>query len=50
MALRLRGLGEEKKNMQTRTEDRFANNYWVQMAAMIIVLAVVIEIAAKHIW
>jgi len=32
-------------NTQTRAKDRF-----VQMAAMVIVLAVVIEIAAKHIW
>jgi hypothetical protein len=32
-------------NMQTRAKDRL-----VQMAAIVIVLAVVIEIAAKHIW
>jgi hypothetical protein len=32
-------------NMQTRTTDRF-----VQIAAMFIALAVVIEIAARHIW
>jgi hypothetical protein len=31
--------------MQARTEDRF-----VQLAAIFIVLAAVIEIAARHIW
>ena len=37
-------------NVKTSTKDKFANNYWVQMAVMIIVLAVIIEIAARHIW
>jgi hypothetical protein len=37
-------------NAQTRTKSSFANSHWVQMAALIIVLAVVIELAAKHIW
>jgi len=35
-------------NMQIRTGERFTN--WPQMTAVIIVLAVVIEMAAKHIW
>jgi hypothetical protein len=37
-------------NVTTGTKDKFVNNYWVQMAVMIIVLAVIIEIAARHIW
>jgi len=36
--------------MNAQTKGRFANNRWVQLAALIIVLAVVIELAAKHIW
>jgi hypothetical protein len=31
------------------TKGSFANNHWVRMAALIIVLAVLIELAAKHI-
>ena len=38
------GVGEFK-NMQVRTEDRF-----VQLAAICIVLAGIIEIAMRHIW
>jgi hypothetical protein len=37
-------------NVKTSTKDKFANNYWVQTAGMIILLAVMIEIAARHIW
>jgi hypothetical protein len=45
------GLGDvPTMNIKTSTKDKFANNYWVQMAVMIIVLAVIIEIAARHIW
>ena len=32
------------------TKGSFANNHWVQTAALIIVLGVVIELAAKRIW
>jgi hypothetical protein len=28
----------------------FANNYWVQAAALVIVVAVLIAIAAKYVW
>jgi len=28
----------------------FANNLWVQLAALVIVLAVLIALAAKYIW
>jgi hypothetical protein len=34
-------------NIKTSTKDKFAN---VQMAVMIIVQAVIIETAARHIW
>ena len=36
--------------IKTSAKDKFANNYWVQMAVMVIVLAVIIEIATRHIW
>ena len=35
---------------KTSIKDKFANDYWVQMAVVIIVLAIIIEIAARHIW
>ena len=42
------GLGDvPTMNIKTSTKDKFANNYWVLMAVMIIVLAVTIEIAAR---
>ena len=28
----------------------FANNFWVQMAALVIVILVVIALAAKYLW
>jgi hypothetical protein len=28
----------------------FANNLWVQMAALVIVVAVILALAAKYIW
>ena len=34
--------------MNLRTS--FANNLWLQLAALVIVLAVLIAVAAKYIW
>jgi hypothetical protein len=28
----------------------FANNLWVQMAALVIVVAIIIALAAKYVW
>jgi hypothetical protein len=38
--------------MDTRGDSRsgFANNLWVQMAALVIVVLVLIALAAKFIW
>ena len=35
---------------QITRKSGFANNFWVQMAAMVIVTIVVIALAAKYIW
>jgi hypothetical protein len=35
--------------MQARQQGGFANNFWVQIAALVVV-AVVIAFAAKYIW
>jgi hypothetical protein len=37
-------------NAQTSNRAGFANNFWVQMAAMVIVTVVIIALAAKYIW
>jgi hypothetical protein len=37
-------------NAQTSNRTGFANNFWVQMAAMVIVTVVIIALAAKYIW
>ena len=37
-------------NTQIRNTDGFANNFWVQMAALVIVTLVVIALAAKYVW
>ncbi len=37
-------------NTQIRNTDGFANNFWVQMAALVVVVAVVIVLAAKYVW
>jgi hypothetical protein len=38
--------------MDTRADSRsnFVNNLWVQMAALVIVVLVLIALAAKYIW
>jgi hypothetical protein len=38
--------------MDTRPSHQsdFADNYWVQTAALLIVVATLLEVAARHIW
>jgi hypothetical protein len=31
-------------------QSSFANNLWVQLAALVIVVAVIIALAAKYVW
>ena len=38
--------GDPVMNLQSG----FANNFWVQMAALVIVAAIVIALAAKYVW
>jgi hypothetical protein len=37
-------------NLQTTSKGGLASNFWVQMAALVIVTIVVIALAAKYIW
>ena len=37
-------------NTQTSNKAGFANNFWVQMVAMVVVTLVIIGLAAKYIW
>jgi hypothetical protein len=37
-------------NTQTRPQGGFASNLWVQFAGLAIVVAVLIDLAAKYIW
>lgn len=37
-------------NTQIRNIGSLANNFWVQMAALVIVTLVVIAVAANYIW
>jgi hypothetical protein len=37
-------------NTQTSNKAGFANNFWVQMAALVIVTVGIIALAAKYIW
>jgi hypothetical protein len=37
-------------NTQIRSTGGLANNFWVQMAALIVVVAVLIALAAKYLW
>jgi len=37
-------------NTQIRNIGSFANNFWVQMAALVVVVAIVIAFAAKYLW
>jgi hypothetical protein len=37
-------------NTQTRPQSGFTNNLWVQFAALVIAVVVLIALAAKYIW
>jgi hypothetical protein len=37
-------------NTQIFNKGGFANNFWLQMAALVIVTLVVIALAAKYVW
>jgi hypothetical protein len=37
-------------NTQTRPQSGFTSNLWVQFAALVIAVAVLIALAAKYIW
>jgi hypothetical protein len=37
-------------NAQTFNKSGFANNFWVQIAVLVIVTLVVIAVAAKYVW
>jgi hypothetical protein len=37
-------------NTQITTKQGFTNNFWVQMAALVILTVVVIALAAKYVW
>ena len=37
-------------NTQTSNKGGFANNFWAQIAALVIVIAILILLAAKYIW
>jgi len=36
--------------MNMQTKGSLANNFWLQMAALVIVTVVIIALAAKYIW
>jgi hypothetical protein len=42
--------GGDQMNTQTSNKAGFVNNFWVQMAALVIVTVVIIALAAKYIW
>jgi nucleoside recognition membrane protein YjiH len=42
--------GDDQMNTQTSNKAGLANNFWVQMAALVIVTVVIIALAAKYIW
>jgi hypothetical protein len=37
-------------NTQTSNKTGFANNFWVQMTALVVVTVLIIALAAKYIW
>jgi len=37
-------------NTQADSKSGFAKNFWVQMAALVIVAVVLIALAAKYVW
>ena len=42
--------GDDQMNTQTSNKAGLANNFWVQMAALVVVTVVIIALAAKYIW
>jgi hypothetical protein len=42
--------GGDQMNTQTSNKAGLANNFWVQMAALVVVTVVIIALAAKYIW
>jgi hypothetical protein len=42
--------GELAMDTQTNHQHDFADNFWVQAAALVIVVGVLVEIAARHIF
>ena len=37
-------------NTQTSNKPGFINNFWLQMAALVVVTVIIIALAAKYIW
>ena len=37
-------------DMRADNKSGFANNFWLQMTAMVIVVVILIALAAKYIW
>jgi hypothetical protein len=42
--------GELAMDTQTNHQRDLADNFWVQTAALLIVVAVLLEVATRHIW
>jgi hypothetical protein len=42
--------GDLAMDTPTRQRSGLANNFWLQMAALVIVVAIIIALAAKYIW
>ena len=42
--------GDLAMDTPTRHQTGLANNFWLQMAALVIVIAILIAFAAKYIW
>ncbi len=40
----------DMQNMQASSQGGLASNFWVQMAALVIVVAIVITLAARYVW
>jgi hypothetical protein len=45
-----RRFGDSAMDTQTNHQRDFANSFWVQTAALVLVVAVLLEVAARHIW
>ena len=42
--------GGDQMNTQTSNKAGLTNNFWVQMAALVVVTVAIIALAAKYIW